>query len=84
MQNSKPLKVPLDTHFKLTLEKGDPLLDVEPYRRLIGKLIYISLTRPDIAYSVKLLSQFMQSPINVHMQAAKRLLISSSIDTDSQ
>ena len=53
---------------------GTPLPDPEVYRRFIGKLIYLTVTRPDICYSVQLLSQFMQSPTSVHMQAVKHLL----------
>ncbi|GKF61949.1 cysteine-rich receptor-like protein kinase 8, partial [Tanacetum coccineum] len=51
-----------------------PLQDLEVHRRFIGKLIYLTVTRPDICYTVQLLSQFMQSPTSVHMQAVKHLL----------
>nr|GFA69286.1 cysteine-rich RLK (receptor-like protein kinase) 8 [Tanacetum cinerariifolium] len=40
----------------------------------IGQLIYLTVTRPDICYRVQLLSQFIQSPTSVHMQAVKHLL----------
>lgn len=53
---------------------GTPLSDPEVYRRIIGKLIYLTITRPDICYSVQLLSQFMQSLTSVHLQAAKHVL----------
>ena len=74
MNNCKPLQLPLDTHLKLTPEKGDPLPDSTVYQRLIGKLIYLTITRPDICFSVQLLSQFMQKPTTVHLQSAKRVL----------
>lgn len=70
----RTLKLPMDSHLKLTADQGTPLLCPEQYQRLVGKLIYLTITRPDIAYSVHVLSQFMHSPTSVHMQAAKRVL----------
>lgn len=52
--------LPMDQHLKLSPELGTPLADPEPNRYLIGKLIYLTLTRPDITYNVQLMSQFMQ------------------------
>lgn len=72
--NSKPLKLPMDSHLKLTTNKGDPLPDATRYQRLVGKLIYLTITRPDVNFTVQLLSQFMHQPTTVHMQTAKRLL----------
>ena len=46
----------------------------ESYQRLIGKLIYLSLTRPDISFSVNVLSQHMHNPSTEHMAAAHRIL----------
>nr|GEX84343.1 cysteine-rich RLK (receptor-like protein kinase) 8 [Tanacetum cinerariifolium] len=70
--NAKPYKLPMDQHVKLQADIGTPLPDPEVYRRLIGKLI-ISPS-PDICYIVQLLSQFMQNPTSIHMQAVKHLL----------
>ncbi|XP_071721516.1 uncharacterized mitochondrial protein AtMg00810-like [Rutidosis leptorrhynchoides] len=72
--NHKPYKTPLDLNSKLTADVGTPLPDPKVYRRFIGKLIYLTITRPDICYSVQLLSQFMQTPTSVHLQAVKHLL----------
>lgn len=74
LQHSKSLKVPMDIHDKLTPDAGTLLHDPRPYQRLLGKLIYLTVTRPDITFSVHILSQFMQSPTTVHMQAATRVL----------
>ncbi|GJZ75366.1 retrovirus-related pol polyprotein from transposon TNT 1-94, partial [Tanacetum coccineum] len=72
--NNKPYKLPMDPNLKLQADVGTPLLDPEVYRRSIGQLIYLTVTRPYICYTVQLLSQFMQSPTFVHMQAVKHLL----------
>ncbi|GJR78922.1 cysteine-rich receptor-like protein kinase 8 [Tanacetum coccineum] len=72
--NHKTYKLPMDLNVKLQANVGSPLADLEVYRRFIGKLIYLTVTRPDICYTVQLLSQFMQSPTSVHMQAVKHLL----------
>ncbi|XP_019105411.2 uncharacterized mitochondrial protein AtMg00810-like [Beta vulgaris subsp. vulgaris] len=74
VDKQKPLKLPLDAHLKLEPHKGTPLPNPESYRRLIGQLIYLTISRPDIAFSVQLLSQFMQAPTSTHMQAARRVL----------
>lgn len=70
----KPLKLPMDSHVKLTMATGTPLTDPEEYQRLVGKLIYLTITRPDIAYTVHVLSQFIHIPTSVNLQAAKRVL----------
>ena len=70
----KPLRLPMDTHVKLLSSAGNPLPHPEDYQRIVGKLIYLTFTRPDIAFTVHVLSQFMHSPTSVHFQAAKRVL----------
>lgn len=53
---SKPAAFPLEQHQQLALINGPLLPNLEPYRRLIGKLIYLGVTRPDLSYSVHILS----------------------------
>ncbi|XP_048491346.1 uncharacterized mitochondrial protein AtMg00810-like [Beta vulgaris subsp. vulgaris] len=74
MINCKAVRLPMDSHTKLSTTAGDPLPQVEPYQRLVGKLIYLSLTRPDVTFTIHVLSRFMHQPTTVHMQAAKRVL----------
>ncbi|GJW07592.1 retrovirus-related pol polyprotein from transposon TNT 1-94 [Tanacetum coccineum] len=71
--NAKPYKLPMYAYVKLQADIGTPLLHPEVYKRYIGKLIYLTITRPNIFYIVQLLSQFMQNPTLVHMQAVKHL-----------
>ncbi|GKA66454.1 retrovirus-related pol polyprotein from transposon TNT 1-94, partial [Tanacetum coccineum] len=65
---------PLPTNLKLSLDKGSPLPDPATYRRLVGRLLYLTMTRPDISYVVQHLSQFVSSPKDVYLQAAIHLL----------
>lgn len=74
MAGKRPLQLPMDVHLKLTPAVGDELPDPTVYQRLVGKLIYLTITRPDICFSVQLLSQYMHQPTATHLQAAKRLL----------
>lgn len=57
---AKPVSFPLEQNHKLALDESEHLSDVKAYRRLVGKLIYLSNTCPDLAYSIHVLSQFMQ------------------------
>ncbi|CAM8936274.1 unnamed protein product [Rhodiola kirilowii] len=74
MTDCKPSKTPLELKHKLGQSTEPVLSDPLPYRRLVGKLIYLTITRPDLAYPVNILSQFMQSPSEEHMRAVHRLL----------
>ena len=65
---------PIEVNHRLTLDDKDPKIEIVSYQKLIGKLLYLSHTRPDICYTVHVLSQFMHSPSNSHFQAANRVL----------
>ena len=71
---AKPTSFPLPQNLKLSLDKGAPISNPESYRRLVGRLLYLFMTRPDISYGVQHLSQFVSSPKEPHMQAALHLL----------
>ncbi|KAH0773323.1 hypothetical protein KY290_010460 [Solanum tuberosum] len=58
----------------LVLSDSTHLTDATRYRRVLGRLQYLSFTRPDIAYAVNKLSQFMQAPSDLHWKAVKRIL----------
>ncbi|KAK3039409.1 LOW QUALITY PROTEIN: hypothetical protein RJ639_027658 [Escallonia herrerae] len=71
---SKPAAFPMEQNHGLALAGGPLLFDPGPYRRLIGHLVYLTITRPDICYAVHVLSQFMQSPRSQHWDVALRVL----------
>lgn len=73
MDEAKSVTTPLATHPPLTLQ-GELLSYPTEYRQLLGSLLYLSLTRPDVAFTVNKLAQYMQRPTKIHMQALHRLL----------
>ncbi|KAK2414048.1 putative mitochondrial protein [Trifolium repens] len=73
MSGCRPADTPMDPNAKLW-EKGSVPVDTGRYQRLVGKLIYLSHTRPDIAFSVSVVSQFMHSPFEEHLEAVYRIL----------
>lgn len=73
MLGSKPVDTPLDANVKIQAKEEEPV-DRERYQRLVGKLIYLSHTRLDIAYAVSLVSQYMHHPYTSHMDAVNRIL----------
>ncbi|CAM8919935.1 unnamed protein product [Rhodiola kirilowii] len=73
MTDCKPARTPMDNKHTLSLSKAELLPDPMVYRRLVGKLIYLTITRPDLSYAVHVLSQFMHSPTVEHLRAAHRV-----------
>lgn len=71
---SKLAPTPMEQQHKLGLDTSPFIRDAEQYRRLVGRLIYLSITRPDISYSVHIFSQFMKAPREKQWEAALRLL----------
>ncbi|GJR35024.1 ribonuclease H-like domain-containing protein, partial [Tanacetum coccineum] len=74
---SKPSHIPIQPNVSLSNEPkdDDPLLDnVIEYQKLIGKLIYLTITSPGIAYIVSCLGQFMHSPLKSHLKTALKVI----------
>lgn len=74
LDGMKEAVTPMSSTGKLLLVDRSPSTDASVYRSVIGSLQYLSLTRPDIAYTVNKLAQYMHAPTQVHWAAAKRLL----------
>ncbi|KAG6406878.1 hypothetical protein SASPL_134491 [Salvia splendens] len=62
----------MDSSKKLQQDEGGPLSDPTAYRRLIGRLVYLCITRPDITFAVNKLNQFLSKPCSGHMLAAEK------------
>ena len=74
MQDAKPVSSPMASSTSLTVHEGPSFPDHTLYRSTVGALQYLSLTRPDIAFAINKLSQFMHAPTLLHWQAVKRML----------
>ena len=74
MTNAKAVATPMESNSSLTLLSGHQLDDSTEYRTIVGSLQYLSLTRPDISFSVNKLSQFMHRSTTEHWSAVKRVL----------
>ena len=74
MDKCKPISTPLGLNEKLQQDDGVEKADTKMFRQLVGSLIYLTNTRPDIVYSVSAISRFMQNPSKLHYAAAKRVL----------
>jgi hypothetical protein len=64
----------METNIKLGLEDGELLSVIGQYQRLVGKLIYLTVIRPDILFAVSMVSQFMHAPRTSHLSAIDRIL----------
>ena len=74
MLGCKPAETPMEPNTKLQPAQTKSVVNKEQYQRLVGRLIYLSHTRPDIAFSVSMVSQFMHSPGPEHFEAVYRIL----------
>ena len=74
MDDCKRTSTPMNQKEKFSKDDGTEKVDESQYRSLIGCLMYLTATRPDIMFSVSLLSRFMHCASEVHFQAAKRIV----------
>eukprot|EP00261_Vitis_vinifera_P039164 XP_019080407.1 PREDICTED: uncharacterized protein LOC109123862 [Vitis vinifera] len=74
MVHCKPARTPLPTGLKLRVGDGDPVEDLHGYRSTVGALQYVTITRPELSFSVNKVCQFMQNPTEEHWKVVKRIL----------
>ncbi|MED6131213.1 hypothetical protein PIB30_117115 [Stylosanthes scabra] len=74
MDNAKPASTPMEYTTPLSKNSGTPLSSNSEYRRIIGRLLYLTNTKPEICYAVGKLSQFLDCATDKHFEAALRVL----------
>ena len=74
MLGCKPLDVVMDPVKKIEEQKESTPINIERYQRLVGMLIYLSHTRLDIAFAIRIVSQYMHSPCKEHMEVVYRII----------
>src|ERR1044072_5404797 len=74
MLDCKPISTPMVSSLRLSKTQGIPFTDPSLYRSIVGALQYLTITRPEISFSVNKVSQFMSNPLDPHWTAVKRIL----------
>ncbi|GJS75224.1 retrovirus-related pol polyprotein from transposon TNT 1-94 [Tanacetum coccineum] len=73
LEDSNPMKTPTSTETKLTKDKEGESIDNTKYRGMIGSLLYLMASRPDIMFSVFLCARFQEEPKTSHLEVVKRI-----------
>ena len=71
MDSSKPTDTPISPSTKLVMDDGSPSAEEKLYRGMIGSLLYLTASRPDIIFSVGLCAHFQPKPNESHLKAVK-------------
>jgi hypothetical protein len=74
MLECKPMNTPMEAKLKLLVDTSSELIDATLYRQIIGSLMYLTNTRPDICFAVNTLSQFLVEPRRFHLVVAKHVM----------
>lgn len=82
MLECKPVSTPMEINAKLCSKEGKDLEDATMYQQLVGSLIYLTLTQPDITYAVGIVNWYMQKPKKPHLEAIRRIVryVNGTID----
>ena len=74
LTDHRTVETPMELNVHLCATDGEPLADPTRYHHLVGSLVYLGVTRPDISYAVHILSQFVSAPTQIHYSHLLRIL----------
>jgi hypothetical protein len=74
MEDAKPIKTPMATNGHLDLDEGGKPVDLKLYRSMIGSLLYLTTSRPDIMFSVCMCDRFQTAPKECHLTSIMRIM----------
>ena len=74
LQDAKPMSTPMGTNGHLDLDTSGNMVDQKLYGSMIGSLLYVTASRPDVMFSVCMCARFQASPRESHLKATKRIL----------
>ncbi len=70
----KPISIPSKQNVKLSVDEGDLVEDTAMYKHIVGSLIYMTITRPNLSYAIGVVNQFMQTPQKPHLDVVRHIL----------
>jgi hypothetical protein len=73
-EDAKGISTPMGTNRSLDSDKSDNMVDQKMYWSMIGSLLYVTASRPDVMFSVCMCARFQASPRESHLKATKRIL----------
>jgi len=74
MDSSKPIDTPISPSTELVIDDGSSPIEKKIYRGMIGSLLYLTASRPDIVFNVGLCARFQSKPDETHLKVVKRIL----------
>ena len=74
LQGATSIDTPMELNARLRKEEGDLLVHLNLYRKLVGSLVYLIITRSNISFSVQQVNQFIQTPFHLHLAVIHRII----------
>ena len=74
LQGATSVDTPMKLNVKLRKEEGDLLANPSLYRKLVGSLVYLTITRSGVSFAIQQVSQFLQTPRHLHLATVRRII----------